>query len=95
METNFKTLHFGQYLRSTMVSILDILDVFLRLKPSSALILTELQHFETGFKWGRGVHSFEVMGLPSVSLGGLAIAPGIRGFRLVGSSMGTVFWYLR
>jgi hypothetical protein len=36
-----------------LVSILDILDVFLRLKPSSALILTELQHFETGFKWGR------------------------------------------
>jgi hypothetical protein len=45
---NFKTSHFGQSQRWAKILILKILNVFLRLKFSPALILAKLKRFETG-----------------------------------------------
>jgi hypothetical protein len=45
---NFKTSHFGQSQRWAQILILEILNVFLRLKFSPALTLTKLKRFETG-----------------------------------------------
>ncbi len=48
IRAGFKTSHFGQSLRWAQISILKILNVFLRLKFSSALTLTKLKRFEIG-----------------------------------------------
>ncbi|MFH2044105.1 MAG: hypothetical protein ABIK92_03045, partial [Pseudomonadota bacterium] len=45
---SFKTPHFGRSLRWAQISILEILNVFLRLKFSPALSLTKLKRFESG-----------------------------------------------
>jgi hypothetical protein len=45
---SFKTPHFGQGLLWAQISILKILRVFLRLKFSPALTLTNLKRFEIG-----------------------------------------------
>jgi len=44
---NFKTSPFAQYLRQSQILILEILNVFLRLKFASFLILNKIEHFET------------------------------------------------
>ncbi len=52
----FKTPHLGQSPRWAQISILKILNVFLRLKFSPVLILTKLKRFEIGspsFKYRR------------------------------------------
>jgi|GEM_PF-975130 len=55
---NFKTFHFGQSQRWAQILILKILNVFLRLKFSSALTLTKLKRFETG---SEGVTIMEIV----------------------------------